>query len=109
MPTAEYLREWRKKHPGYNAEKVKIQYQKTKNRVIEHYSMGTMVCSCCGSPNDLTVNHIDSVRSNDLSGNTLYRYLVKNRFPEGYDIRCWLCNTQPGLCFFHLLPDMESP
>jgi len=67
--------------------------------VIEYYSHGTMVCEDCGSGDirALVVHH-NNGGGNDhrkaVKSNNIYRWLVKNNFPEGYSILCGNCNME---------------
>jgi hypothetical protein len=79
--------------------------------VIQHYGGK---CACCGEINleFLTVDHINgdgskhrrelgTKRKTDgrycFGGSTLYLWLIKNKFPEGFRILCWNCNSSLGL------------
>lgn len=72
-------------------------------RVIQHYSNGTNSCSCCGESivQFLTVEHINGGgtkhrEEQKLYGNTFYYWLIKNKFPLGYEILCYNCNCAKG-------------
>jgi AraC-like DNA-binding protein len=56
-------------------------------------------CTCCGETivDFLTIDHVNNDGSIDRknfgrSGNKLYRWLIDNNFPEGYQILCMNCN-----------------
>lgn len=71
------------------------EYLKAKDEVLRYYSSGSMKCGCCGivGVHFLTIDHINGKRNGDgRSGYRLYRYLIKNNFPEGYQVLCWNCN-----------------
>ncbi len=89
----------------------KHQRQRRKLLVLEHYGH---VCACCGEPRIefLTVDHIagggsahrltlGKPRASDgranLGGGTMYRWLIRNNYPDGYRILCWNCNASLGL------------
>lgn len=73
--------------------------------IIDHYSNGLMLCSCC-SENEvcfLTLDHINGGggKHRRVTPN-LYRNLVIQGFPEGYAILCLNCNMgrylNGGIC-----------
>lgn len=66
-------------------------------KILDHYGRK---CNCCkeDDPRFLTVDHIDcqvpemeSV-GRKLQGERLRHWLVKNDFPEGYQLLCFNCN-----------------
>lgn len=68
------------------------------NQVLDHYGHE---CACCHEtePKFLTIDHInnDGAKQRHPSGGRLkaeklYRWLILNNFPEGYQILCWNCN-----------------
>ena len=72
---------------------------KIKAQVISHYSNGKMNCACCGENTRefLTVDHInnDGTKQRKLftgGGHHNYRFIIKNKFPVGYQILCYNCN-----------------
>lgn len=79
-----------------------------KQKVIEAYGGK---CACCNENTIefLTIDHInnngaDDRRSNgNKTGGKLYRWLIKNNFPQGeYQILCFNCNCAKG--FFGYCP-----
>ncbi len=84
-----------------NKEKLLAYYLKRnhemKQQVIEHYGNK---CACCGEETGvfLTIDHINGKgaeerrKINSKGGTSFYRYLVKNNFPDGYQVLCWNCN-----------------
>lgn len=79
----------KQRHRRYN--------ERQKQTVVEHYSQGTMLCCSCGFSDirALTIDHIDGGGLSHLGqigkGN-LYPWLIKNDFPEGYQVLCMNCN-----------------
>jgi len=77
-----------------------------KIKVIEHYSNGTMQCNCCGEKHIefLSIDHIDcgrliygkNKRPNKYYSLQLCLNLIKNNFPEGYQVLCFNCNCAKG-------------
>ncbi len=75
-----------------------------KYRVIAYYSHGTMKCKCGYSDIDvLCIDHINNdgkqerVKLNIGSGIEFYVRLVKNNYPDGYQVLCANCNHRKHL------------
>jgi hypothetical protein len=79
---------------------------KKKETIFHHYGLE---CSCCGESNlaFLQIDHInnDGAKHRKVlrkNGTTLYRWLIKNNFPEGYQTLCANCNIaryhNGGIC-----------
>jgi hypothetical protein len=77
-----------------------------KQAVFDHYGR---VCACCGETNlgFLTIDHVESDgaahRKNlNLS---LYHWLAKHNFPDGFQTLCYNCNLgrarNRGVCPHH--------
>lgn len=84
-----------------NREKIRKdeKARRDKRRVLVLEAYGS-VCVCCSESRKefLTVDHngaqpIKAARS----GNALYRWLVKNNFPSGYQTLCFNCNGAKGI------------
>jgi len=82
-----------------------LRREKTKREVLGHYSGQLFKCACCGEPeiDFLTVDHIsgNAKQQKDWhgtprSGNALYLWLVRNRFPTGFQVLCMNCNCAKG-------------
>lgn len=74
--------------------------EKLRYTVIEHYSNGTMACACCKEDTYqfLAIDHIIPVGRKPKDGSprssaVLYRWLIRNGFPNGYRILCHNCNV----------------
>ncbi|WP_428323671.1 hypothetical protein [Nitrosopumilus sp.] len=74
-----------------------------KHRVIFYYSDGTMKCKCCEESlfEGLTIDHIngDGKKHRETGcghGQALYQWLVKNDYPEGFQVLCGTCNIAKG-------------
>lgn len=69
-----------------------------KEIVLNHYSNNTLKCQCCGEDDyhGLTIDHINNDgtehRKEVGTGNGLYKWLIKNNFPGGFQVLCWNCN-----------------
>ena len=73
-----------------------------RNTVLKHYSKGALKCACCGLQEIefLTIDHIYGSgvqhRKKVGSGNTFYRWIVKNNFPKIFRVLCMNCNFSYG-------------
>lgn len=91
---------------GHKAEirKKLIQFHKDerarlKPTVLTHYGNGKLACVKCGFDDikALTIDHIDGNGANHRraigvgAGNSFYRWLKENNFPEGYQVLCMNC------------------
>lgn len=71
-------------------------YQNRKKRVVAHYSQNTMKCAKCGF-GDLRALSIDHINGNgsehrkQIGKSRLYSWLVKNKFPSGFQVLCMNC------------------
>lgn len=73
---------------------------KLKNRRYKETVMGAYggICTCCGESElaFLSIDHINGDggwhRKNKTQGNNLYTWLIKNNFPEGFQVLCYNCN-----------------
>lgn len=112
----EYLKKWKIKNPNYNKnwekehreERLKYHIIKnTKNKFIVMNKYGGM-CVCCNENRIvfLSIDHINNdgnIHRRELKikgGTGMYRWLIKNNFPEGFQILCMNCNHAKrfGVC-----------
>ena len=77
--------------------------RKRKLIIVNHYSGGTNYCDCCGEKHIefLSIDHIGGGGSKHRKtikkeGSSLYGWLIKNNFPDGYRILCMNCNVSYG-------------
>lgn len=72
-------------------------WEKLKRIVIGYYSNDTFKCSGCGCDiyDVLTIDHINNNaywrKTNEISGRDFYIKIIKNRFPDDYQVLCWNC------------------
>lgn len=95
-------RQWVKDNPEKRKEVQKKSNKKTRDtkrlQVMKYYSNETLQCACCGESiyEFLTINHINNDgaehRRTVGSGTAFHYWLVKNNFPEGYQVLCFNCN-----------------
>lgn len=78
-----------------------------RRQVFGHYSNHTFKCACCGeSETDfLVIDHIEGSGNEhrrtlfgqiNVGGYKMHRWLVKEGFPEGFQVLCANCNTSKG-------------
>ena len=102
-----YNREYQKVWQSNNKERCKkYSYefnQRNKRIAFEHYGGVPPKCTCCGEKEFefLTIDHInnDGKEHRKLIGAgsyALYRWLLKNNFPDGFQIMCMNCNWAKG-------------
>ena len=76
-----------------------------KDRVIAHYSSGSMACACCGVSirQFLTLDHIagnGNKHRKQLAtsgGDPVYRWIEKHGYPDGFQVLCFNCNCGRSL------------
>jgi len=100
-----YQKVWWTSHPSYDRERI----AKTKVKVLTHYCGGKPHCVCNGEDcchsgpceitdiRVLTIDHINDGGTKqrkelNASGSLFYRWLVKNNYPEGFQVLCYNCN-----------------
>lgn len=96
--------------------------ERTTRTVLEHYSKGLVLCTCCGeSEHDfLVIDHIDGhgnehrrqIFGRSQSGWEFYSWLVKQGFPPGFQVLCYNCNmskAKHGTCVHVARPEVPSP
>ncbi len=75
--------------------------------VLNHYSNNDCQCNCCGENHIefLQIDHIDcgnsyhgkNRRPNKFYGIRLYKWLIDNNYPNGYQVLCSNCNFAKGM------------
>lgn len=93
----------REKLYHYNNEWRKKWQRKQRLECISHYSNGKNSCKCCGE------NHLEFLAIDHINGGgskerkeikkkyySIYSYLIKTGFPEGYRVLCHNCNLSLG-------------
>jgi hypothetical protein len=94
---------------------------KLKIEVLSHYSNGKPICCCCNEKRIefLTIDHIQGsgnkhvkeLRESGHSG-SIYRFLKKSGYPEGYRVLCLNCNFSIGhygYCPHHNCSNGDEP
>ena len=92
--TRENVRRWREANPDESREIAARHRGGLKKAVLDHYGN---VCACCGTTDRLTIDHVngdgDEHRARVGGGWAIYRWLVRNGFPEGFQTLCRPCNA----------------
>lgn len=93
--------EYKDRNPKDAAQRTKIYETKIRLKVLRHYSGSEKpFCKCCGESTYefLAVDHINNGRGNpaERSGGALFRQLLREGFPKGFQILCHNCNTAKG-------------
>ena len=75
--------------------------QEQKLLVLSHYSRGTPYCARCGI-DDIDVLSIDHINGGGTQHRRTvnphtYRFLIKENFPEGFQVLCFNCNWKKRL------------
>jgi hypothetical protein len=93
-----HKKDYNEKQRGYARKYRKI----NKKLVFTHYGGNPPKCACCGESHMefLAIDHINGggnkQRKQGLNGHTLYAWLIKNNYPEGYRVLCHNCNLARG-------------
>jgi len=112
------IEKWRQKNLKHVLSLQKIYYQKNKikhnflgkQRLIKRkllcfqkYTKGSPECNCCGEKEVkfLSIDHLNGGgRMQRLriggGGDHMYRWLIKNNFPSGFQVLCHNCNQAKG-------------
>lgn len=92
-----------------NKEKIsargKAWNRKNKLAVLNHYSPGGIRCACCGEQRIefMTLDHVNGgggqhrKEIKKTAGNSFYRWLIANQFPDGFRVLCFNCNAAFGM------------
>jgi hypothetical protein len=107
-------RRWFLKNRENHLQNAKSRRQNQRMAVLNHYSDGDIKCICCGEQTIefLTIDHINGGGEQhkiQIAGvgkfcgsSEVYRWLIKNNFPKGYQVLCYNCNcgrqVNGGVC-----------
>lgn len=100
----EYMAKYSEIYRKHNIKHLQKYMKKyTKNifiKVISHYSNGTMKCALCNENRvlGLSIDHINGKgKEHRKIVKHLYPWLIKNNFPEGYQVLCMNCQVEKTL------------
>jgi len=100
-------KDWHYKNRDLRLRKMRQKYSDDKERVFSYYGDK---CACCGEREltFLTIDHINNDghlhRRNKISTShqNIYGWLVRNNFPDGFQVLCFNCNVgkhiNGGIC-----------
>ena len=79
--------------------RLKETREQEKDLVFEHYGRE---CSCCRETRKefLSVDHVNNdgaEHRKTMKTSYIYKWLVKNKFPTGFQILCFNCNIAKGI------------
>ena len=107
---------WKKNREKYNKqqrESFPMKLRILKVEVLTHYGNNKLACVCCGENelSFLTLDHKNGRQPHEkgsemnrrkYSGRSLWSYVKREGFPEGYQTLCWNCNSgrqvNKGIC-----------
>lgn len=106
----EYAKKWYQKHRKesneYGKKWSKENRANRKFSVFAIYSEGQPRCVCCGETviEFLSIDHINNnapeqkrqFKTEGRAYSHLYKWLIDNNFPEGYQVLCMNCNFAKG-------------
>lgn len=84
-------------HLGYQRKSDR----KRKLKVLIHYGGDPPKCACCGERivEFLCIDHINgggNKHIKKITHNKFYAWIVRNNFPEGFQVLCYNCNKAKG-------------
>jgi len=88
---------------GERVNKRSKEWHRTQKRIVyDHYSPGIHKCACCGEDNIefLSLDHIHNDGASHrkkVPMSQIYTWLIKNNFPDGFQILCMNCNFTKGI------------
>lgn len=105
----EMLRKSRRKYKSTHKDEVRCLQKdyrlRNKKKVFIHYGGSPPTCACCGEKviEFLSLDHMNGGGSKhrlSVGGHTdqVYRWIIKNNFPQGFQILCMNCNWGKRLC-----------
>jgi hypothetical protein len=82
-------------------ERARRRYWNLRDAVLDHYGRS---CACCGSTERLTIDHVNgggkahriALFGRSAVSTRMYRWLIEQGFPPGYQTLCGRCNTNKG-------------
>lgn len=88
-------------HKGAILSRNQVNDQIKRMLVIDHYSNGEFKCAYCGidDVDVLTTDHMNGggTQHRKTCGNHVYRELIRDNFPKGYQVLCFNCNWKKRL------------
>lgn len=92
-----YQKKYYSNNPKKHQARNKLIRDNIKYKVFSYYGLS---CAWCGQTNQilLTIDHIknDGSKHRKEIGSTIYRWLIRNNMPEGFQTLCYNCNSAKG-------------
>lgn len=91
---------WNNKEEAIKRRKIRDKDRKIK--VFSHYSEGVISCACCNESTleFMSLDHVNNDgyihRKEVGNGQKLYRWIINNNYPKGFQILCMNCNFAKG-------------
>ncbi len=93
----EYKRQFRAANREKMLDRSRRENAHLRTVVLAHYGES---CACCGTTERLSIDHVNGDgkqhREELFGGVAMYRWLVRNAFPEGFQTLCMPCNRSKG-------------
>lgn len=98
----ETTRRWREANPERFRETSRAaarrQHAANRKAVLDHYGWS---CACCGTTKRLGIDHVKGDGKEHraqigMGSSHLYRWLIANGFPGGFQVLCGWCNKSKG-------------
>lgn len=95
----ERARRYREAHREEINKKARVRRESERAAVFAHYGEQ---CACCGSTEKLTIDHVNGggeqhrrelFGTGRAAGSVMYGWLVRQHFPEGFQVLCLSCNA----------------
>jgi hypothetical protein len=100
---SEYHKRWKQEHPERTKQMARKDHIRLKKEILTHYSLEKVPkCACCGEMNIefLSIDHIyggGKKHYEEIGGlGSLYGWLKRNNYPEGFRVLCMNCNFSLG-------------
>lgn len=107
------------KNPQKIKESQRLYRLKRRLKILQHYSAEIPFCACCKEKEIkfLSIDHINGggtkhrqqLQTSVLKpagGSVMYGWIIKNNYPEGFQILCHNCNQAKG--FYGTCPHQEK-
>lgn len=94
----ERVQRWRDENPAIVSRQWYRYRDHLRSQVFGHYGRE---CACCGTTDRLSIDHINgdgkthrvALFGRERESTALYRWLINEGFPEGFQILCNRCNS----------------
>lgn len=99
---AKWHHDYIRRHSINRSAYSKSRRQKIRVAVLTHYSGELIMCKCCGEKEMkfLSIDHIDgggNMHRRSIKYASLTEWLYRNKYPKGYQILCYNCNSAKGI------------